>query len=105
MSDDDARERILRRRARFAVAALASVGVAASEAAACKSESDEKPYRIKSDDSKPRPQSCLKIGLPPDEQDAEAMPRPCLSEVRRLPPDAAPMPCLSPPPTRPDGGK
>jgi hypothetical protein len=98
----DARKRILERRARFVAAALVTAGVGGLDAAACKSEPSDAPYRIKSSENpeKPeRPQACLKIARPVD---AEPPPMPCLSQ----PPmphdagasDAPAMPCLSPPP-------
>ena len=92
---DDARRRILERRARFVVAALATAGVAATEVSGCKTEADEKPYRIRSDDEKKPPRACLNVATP--EEDA-SVPRPCLSEAWEPPHDAIAHPCLSPKP-------
>lgn len=96
MSDDDAKSRILARRAKFVAAAVASLGTAT----ACDRCGDH-----------PMAQPCLAVPLLVHEagatiEDDAAPPRPCL-EVPRAPLDGGrPRPCLSiaRPPTARDAG-
>jgi hypothetical protein len=92
--NDDAKRKILARRARFVAAAIAGAGISIS----CG-----------------KSQPCLSVTHIPD-PDAAPAPQPCLSEPEPPAPSstqqAAPMPCLevAPPPrdagaTKKDGGK
>lgn len=104
---DDARRRILERRAAFVAAALASLGAgcdhpqptAVRDPAQHPLEADG--GAASTEDAAP-PMPCLEVSEPPD-ADAGPPPMPCLSPVY-VPPDAGgtvatppppPMPCLS----------
>lgn len=98
---DDARRRILERRAAFVAAALASVGVAACDRSAPRPCLEPLPANETRDahpaDAAAAPAPQTSNGAP----DAPGpQPLPCLN-VWIPPPDAAPMPCLSEPATPP----
>jgi hypothetical protein len=83
MRDDDAKRSILKRRARFVAAALASAGLAATTGGCGgKTEREGQPEDAGADVSLPQP--CLT---------PEASPQPCLTSVQ----DAEPQPCLGMP--------
>lgn len=104
--NDDSKKRILARRAKFMVAAIAASGVACAQV-----DDDPKPTTDAGADTRPNPclsadaEPCLSVAL---DTGADTEPMPCLE-----PPiedtgvhddaDAEPMPCLKMPPPA-DGG-
>lgn len=105
MSDEASKNAILKRRARFIAAALASAGIGA--AVSCGGESTQNAPQQSVDagtDADGSPQPCLGA-LPNDAgKDADAGPQPCLEPLidASSDADAEPQPCLAPPP--PDAG-
>ncbi len=101
MTDEASKRAILRRRARFVAAALASAGLGA--AVSCGGESTKNAPQSAVDagaDADGSPQPCLGA-LPGDAaSDADAGPQPCLEPLidAAADADAEPQPCLAPPP-------
>jgi hypothetical protein len=94
MSEDDVRRKILERRTRFVVAAIASAGISAGTSACCEREDGglgEPCLSIaqpEPDGSASEPMVCLKVAPKPSEGGVEEVPTVCLS---------VPMPSDKPP--------
>jgi hypothetical protein len=100
MVDDVARKSILRRRAKFVAAALATVGVGAIDALACKPHVCLEPLPVDAE-MRTIAADAAELPPPPDAADAadttveDVPPTPCL-RVHSVPPDASapPIVCL-----------
>jgi hypothetical protein len=96
---DDARRRILERRAKFVAAALGAAAVASN----CKAEPCLSAVPTESAKPKPAPEDA---SVAPADTGPLEQPMPCLSEAPMPPPDAPkPMPCLKIAPPRDAGPK
>jgi hypothetical protein len=100
--NEDSKKRILARRAKFMMAAIAASGVACA-----KIDDDPRPTTDAATDT--RPNACLSADAEPClgvayDAGSDTEPMPCLEppiDDTGLVDDAEPMPCLSPPPDEP----
>jgi hypothetical protein len=93
-TDDDVKQSILARRARFVAAALASAGIAALAAQGCGGKSDADGSGVSQDagsDGDAEPRACL---APPYDAGADTGPQPCLDPPYDAGSDSDPQPCL-----------
>ena len=94
MTRNDAKTKILARRARFVAIAVASAGIAATSAQACGGNVETKSPGTSQDAGDAEPQACL--GAPPPDASLDG-PQPCLGAPQPDAADVGPQPCLDPP--------